>query len=189
MWDKEDCVRCASLQILIGNVIFLFIYYFVTFFSMESAVRTTIECIDTPFFFFPPWISFVSKCLLEISLSRMFTLGVASGCLRHFGNRMYLFREEGFFPFKLLLSVMPSLVCAAGETCYAHLCASFFSVVLRVIRGRHMGKGSLGERKVMFCIQETTQSPSGCLSCVCTARSSPDTIHRAFCKCLYWMHF
>ena len=189
MWDKEDCVRCASLQILIGNVIFLFIYYFVTFFSMESAVRTTIECIDTPFFFFSsmnficfkmsPWNFFV-KYVYSLCGIWMFT---------SLWEQNVLFREEGFFPFKLLLSVMPSLVCAAGETCYAHLCASFFSVVLRVIRGRHMGKGSLGERKVMFCIQETTQSPSGCLSCVCTARSSPDTIHRAFCKCLYWMHF
>lgn len=187
MWDTEDCGRCASPQILIGNVIFLFIYCFVS---------GGICCQDhhrmhwyTFFFFFSPWISFVSKCLREISLSSMFTLCVASGCLRHFGNRMYLFCEEGFFPFKLLLSVMPSLVCAAGETCYADLCASFFSVVLRVIRGRHMGKGSVGERKVMFCIQETTQSPRGCLSCVCTARSSPDTIYRAFCKCLYWMRF
>lgn len=33
MWDTEDCGRYASPQILIGNVIFLFIYYFVTFFS------------------------------------------------------------------------------------------------------------------------------------------------------------
>ena len=86
----------------------------------------------------------------------MFTLCVASGSLCHLGNRMYLFGEEGFFPFKLPLSVMPSLVCAAGETCYADLCASFFSEVLRVTPGRHMGKGSVGGRKVMFCIQETT---------------------------------
>ena len=32
MWDTEDCVRCSSPQILMGNVIFLFIYYFVTVF-------------------------------------------------------------------------------------------------------------------------------------------------------------
>lgn len=188
MWDTEDYVRCASLQILIGNIIFLFIYYFVTFFSDGICCQDHHRMHWNLFFFFP-WISFVSKCLLEISLSSMFTLCGIWKFTSLWKQNVFIW-WRGFFPFKLPPSVMPSLVCAAGETYYADLCTSFSSVVLRVIRGRHMGKGSVGERKVMFCIQETTQSPrSGCHSCMCIARSSPDTIHRAFCKFLYWIHF
>lgn len=107
----------------------------------------------------------------------------------YFVGTGYVIGEEGFHC-KPALSVMLSLVCAAVETCYAELCAPFFSAVLRVTCGKHPGRGSVEEGKVnVLHSGEDTVSRGGCLSCVCIARGSSDTLRRAFCKCVYWMRF
>lgn len=97
MWDTEDYVRCASLQILIGNIIFLFIYYFVTFFSDGICCQDHHRMHWNIFFFFSHEFHLFQNVSLKF-LCQVCLLCVASGSLRHFGNRMYLFGEEDFFP-------------------------------------------------------------------------------------------
>ena len=201
----KDCVRCKSPQIPVGNVIFLFTYYFVTFFSnllLSGAPQNALNTFVPPppphlhppmgFICFKmfPWNFFVKSGGREGY--SVWNLEIYFTC----GNRMYYFvgaeciiGEEGFH-FKPALSVRLSLVCAAVETCYADLRASFFSAVLRVTCGKHPGRGSVEEGKVnVLHSGEDTVSRGGCLSCVCITRGSSDTIRRAFCKCVYWMRF
>lgn len=114
------------------------------FSQMASAVRSTQNALNTGLF---------HECNLFPNVSLKFlckipgTLCVESESLFHLWEQNVLLCEEGFY-FKPLLSVTPSLVCAAVETCCAHLCASFSSVRLRVVRGKHMGEGSVEEENV-----------------------------------------
>lgn len=149
-WDTEDYVRCASLQILIGSIIFLFIYYFCDIFSpMESAVRTTIECIEASFSP-PPWVSFVSN----VSLKFLCQVCLLCGIWRHVTlETECIYLSEGF-------SLASAISHAVLGMCSWRdlLCWSLRFILFCSLEGHTWqahGERKCGERKVMFCIQET----------------------------------
>ena len=178
MWDTEDCVRCSSPQILMGNVIFLFIYYFVTVFS-HGIMRWNIFLFSHEFHLFQNFsLKFLCQvCLLSVwHLEVYVTLGTE--CIFSV-KRVFFplsFRYQSCRPWyvqlerlAMLISVLHSFLWSWGS----HLAGTW-------------GKEVWGEERSCFAFRRP-QSPRS--SCVCIARSSPDTIHRAFYKFLYWMHF
>lgn len=132
----EDCARYKSPQIPTGNVIFIFTYYFVTFLSNGI-------CCQEPRRI--PW----TFCLMHLICSRMFPWNffvkyASSLCgiwkLTSLMRTECIIRCRGLFTLSHGYRWCRPWHAQLQRHCEADLCTSFFSAVLRVTRGEHMGE-------------------------------------------------